>query len=140
MNTNSVVSLPVSADLSASSHILVKMTSTGIAITTGVLPLQTDGTGEAIIGTMIRGNSAAANSGDTVIGRAAAVHLKGAAGGFHFVTLGAGITTAIPAGSLLEMDTTDGTVCLRTAAQPIGVAIDAAPAGNAGAVIRAILF
>jgi hypothetical protein len=139
MNHNTVVSLPVSADLSAEQHKLVKMTSTGIALTTGVLPLQTDGTGEAVLGTLVRGNSAAANVGDAVIGRAASVHLKGG-NGFHFVTLGAGITTAITAGALLEMDTTDGCVCLRTAAQPIGVAVDSAPSGNAGAIIRAILF
>lgn len=138
MNTGPVVSLPVSVDLSGHQHKLVKMTATGLALNTGIIPLAADGSGEAIIGTMIRGNNAPA-FGESAVGRAADVFLKGG-NGFHFVTLGAGITTAIAAGALLELDTTDGCVCLRTAAAPIGVAVDSAPASSAGGIIRAILF
>ena len=79
MNTENIISLPVSADLSAYSHVAVKLTSTGIAHA---------GTQDNAIGQMIRGNSVAANVGDTVIGRAASVMLH-RGNGLHFITLGA---------------------------------------------------
>ena len=90
MNPNTVISLPVSADLSAYSHVAVKLTSTGLALA-GVQDLP--------IGQMIRGNSAAANSGDAVIGRAAAVFLNRSVG-LHFITLGAN-SAAIASGDEL---------------------------------------
>lgn len=91
MNDNPIISLPVSADLSAYSHVAVKLTSTGIALASVTsLP----------IGTMIRGNSAAVNAGDTVIGRAAAVKVRG--NGLNFVTLGAN-SVAIAQGDELDL-------------------------------------
>ena len=131
MNTNTVISLPVSADLSAYSHVAVKLTSTGVALATSV--------NDKVIGQMIRGNSAAANVGDTVIGRACSVFLT-AGNGLYFVTLGAGVTTAIAMGDELELDTTDGTYCLRTTGALAGIAVGAAPSSSAGGIIEAILF
>lgn len=131
MNDNPIISLPVSADLSAYSHVAVKLTSTGIALASGV--------NDIVIGTMIRGNSAAANVGDTVIGRAAAVKLA-SGNGLHFVTLGAGVTTAIAMGDELQLDATDGTYSYRTTGAAAAIAVDSAPSSNDGAVIRAILL
>jgi len=90
MNINPVISLPVAADLSAYSHVGVKLTSTGIALA---------GPGDRTIGTMIRGNAVAANTGDTVIGRMAAVQLAQGTG-LHFITLAA--TTAVAMADELE--------------------------------------
>lgn len=90
MNINPVISLPVSADLSAYSHVGVKLTSTGIALA---------GSGDRVIGTMIRGNAVAANTGDTVIGRSASVQLATGTG-LHFITIAN--STAIAMGDELE--------------------------------------
>lgn len=78
MNTEPVVSLHVAADLSAYSHVAVKLTSTGINLASA---------GDRVIGTMVRGNAVAANTGDTVIGRSAAVFLS-AGHGLNFITVG----------------------------------------------------
>jgi len=85
MNINPVITLPVAADLSAYSHVGVKLTSTGINLAAP---------GDRVIGTMIRGNSVAANTGDTVIGRAAAVQLA-TGNGLHFITVGNNVAIAM---------------------------------------------
>ena len=91
MNTEPVVSLHVAADLSAYSHVAVKLTSTGINLASA---------GDRVIGTMIRGNAVAANTGDAVIGRSAAVYLS-AGHGLNFVTVGT--NNAIACGDELEL-------------------------------------
>lgn len=133
MNTNTVISLPVSTDLSANTnhHRAVKLTSTGIALASSVT--------DRVIGTLIRGNNPAANVGDTVVGRAADVFLS-VGNGLHFITLGAGDETAISMGDELQLDTTDGTYCIRTTGECAAIAVDSAPASSAGGQIRAILL
>jgi|688.fasta_scaffold00471_82 hypothetical protein len=111
MNDNPIISIPVSADLSAHSHVAVKLTSTGIALA---------GTQDLAIGTMIRGNSAAANVGDTVIGRSAAVKLWGG-NGIHEITIGTN-TTDIATGDELEAAASGRYVRKSTIAVTSGVA------------------
>lgn len=132
MQTSNIISVQVSADLAGQEHKLVKMTSTGIALTTGVDP-----SAEHILGSIIHGNLPAA-FGESVVGRAATVMLR--ATGLHFLVIGAGISTAIAVGDEVEMDTTDGTICKKTSATAIGVAFDSAPSSSAGGIIRVYLY
>lgn len=91
-NYNTVISLPVSADLSTYSHVSVKLTSTGIALA---------GPGDRSIGTMIRGNQAlgAGQASSAAVGQAAAVFLS-QGNGLHFIQIGN--NTAIVMGDELE--------------------------------------
>ncbi len=79
MNTNTVISLPVSADLSAYSDVAVKLTSTGLALA---------GPTDRSIGTLLIGNDAP-QAGQTV-GSAFGVGtvFLSAGNGIHFVTIG----------------------------------------------------
>lgn len=130
MNTSQIVNFPVAADLSAYSHVAVKLTSTGINLCTSVT--------DRVIGTMVAGNNAP-QVGQSAVGMACAVNLS-YTNGLHYVTLGAGITTAIALGDELELDTTDGTYCKRVAGPAAAIAAEAAPSGSATGIIRAILL
>lgn len=90
MNTNTVLSLPVAADLSAHSDVAVKLTSTGIDLA---------GPGDRIIGTMIRGNDAP-QTGQSAVGWPASVFLA-PGNGIHFVRIGD--NTAVAFGDELEL-------------------------------------
>lgn len=135
MNTSTVVSLPVAADLSAlGQHVAVKMTATGVNVVTAV--------GDKVLGTLLHPNLAPQPvNGVTpsAVGMACTVFLA-SANGIHYVKLGAGITTAIAVGDEIELDTSDGCYCKKTAGTAVGIAIEAAPSSSAGAIIRAILY
>lgn len=128
MNTNTVLSFPVSADLSGKEHELVKLTSTGLAIASDL--------DDRVIGTLLRGNNSRQDGGSAV-GMAADVFLS-TGNGEHFVKIGN--ATAIALGDELEQDATDGRVVKRVSGECIGVACQAAPASSDGGIIRAILF
>lgn len=126
MNTSTVVSLPVSADLSSSKeYLLVKLTSTGVAVAAA---------GDKVIGTLIRGNDMPAN-GQSAVGMACDVFLTGG-NGFHFATVGN--DTAIAMGDDLEIDSTDGRLVKQTTGRAVAIALDSCPATNDGAVIRVV--
>ena len=101
MNTNTVISLPVAADLSAATceNASVKLTSTGIDIA---------GTGDYVIGTLLQGNTYPA-VGQSAVGMAADVFLT-AGNGLHFVRIGN--STAIATGDEL-MQTASGAFAKR---------------------------
>lgn len=86
MNTNTVISLPVAADLSAAANenASVKLTSTGIDIA---------GTGDYVIGTLLQGNTYPAN-GQSAVGVGADVFLT-AGNGLHFIRIGNGTALAM---------------------------------------------
>lgn len=128
MNTNTIITLPVSADLSGKEHELVKLTSTGLAIATDV--------NDRVIGTLLRGNNARQDGGSAV-GMGADVFLVGF-NGLHFVKVGN--ATAIALGDELEQDATDGRVVKRTTGEAIGIAAQACPASSDGGIIRALLY
>lgn len=128
MNISPVVSFPVSADLSGKEYELVKLTSTGLAISTGPA--------DRAIGTLLRGNDAP-QVGQSAVGMAADIQLTGG-NGIHFVKVGN--DTAIARGDELEQDTTPGRVVKRVAATVIGIAAQSCPASNDGAIIEALLF
>ena len=130
MNTSNQVSQIVAADLSAYSHVAVKLTSTGINLCTAVT--------DRVIGTLLQGNNAP-QTGGSAVGMACTVNLINGAG-LHYVTLGAGITTAIAMGDELQLDTTDGTYCLRTSGEVAAIAWEAAPSSSATGIIRALLL
>ena len=130
MNDNNVISLPVSTDLSTTNYVAVKLTSTGIALASEVT--------DRVIGTMIRGNHKP-DGISSAVGMSASVKLSSGSG-LHFVTLGAGNTTAIAMGDELQLDTTNGTYCLRTTGACAGIAVESAAASSATGVIRAILL
>lgn len=127
-NDNVVVSLPVSTNLAGSEGKLVKMTSTGIALTADV--------NDRAIGVLRRANNTR-DDGGSYVGDAAAVKLLNGAG-LHEVIVGN--TTAIAVGDELEQGTTDGTVVKRVNGQPIGIAVSACPATSTGGAFSAILF
>lgn len=134
MNDNTVINLPVSADLSAYSHVAVKLTSTGIALANAQ---------DLAIGQMIRANSVAANPGDTVIGRAAAVFLY-RSNGLHFVTLGAN-SVAVAMGDELIQDANGtflnkGTITITSGVASTGVFTLVAHGFNVGDRVRLISF
>jgi hypothetical protein len=101
MNINTVISLPVAADLSAAANenASVKLTSTGIDIA---------GTGDYVIGTLLQGNTFPA-VGQSAVGMAADVFLT-AGNGLHFVRIGN--STAIAVGDEL-MQTASGAFAKR---------------------------
>ena len=77
MNDEPVISVPVSADLSAYSDVAVSLTATGIAIAAS---------GDRAIGIMTIGNNASQN-GETCVGKAATVKLF-ASNGLSYVSIG----------------------------------------------------
>lgn len=127
MNTSTVISLPVAADLSAYEHELVKLTSTGVNLCASIT--------DRPIGTLLRGN--AKKESGSAVGMACDVFLS-AGNGLHFVKCGN--STAIAMGDELEQDTTDGRLVKRVAGTVVGVAVDALPANSDGGIFRAILL
>jgi hypothetical protein len=125
-----VVNFPVAADLSADAnlHKLVKLTSTGLAITSAV--------GDYVIGTLERGNDVPANN-QSAVGMAAAVALRGG-NAITFVVVD-DVCAALVIGDKLE-GTATGTVIKSAGTNAvIGIATEAR-ALNTGGQIRAILF
>lgn len=128
MNHNTVISVPVAADLSGKEGSLVKLTSTGLNICTSV--------SDRFIGTLERGN-VSRQDGGSAVGMAADVFLSHG-NGIAFVKVGD--NTAWVQGDELEQGTVDGTVVKRAAGEVVGVAFDSTPANSLGGLVRAILF
>lgn len=131
MNTNTVVSQIVAADLSGKEHYAVKLTSTGLTLATSVT--------DRVIGTLLRGNvtPAAGQTIGTNFFPAADVFLT-IGNGIHFVTLGD--NNAVVMGDELELGTTDGTYVKRGTGEVAGIAWDSAPANSSGGQINALLL
>lgn len=140
MNTNPVVSFPVSKDLSqlaitnptsypsGAVHLAVKITSTGIDLA---------GSTDRVIGTLLSANMVPAQAGQSAVGMGADVFLK--AGLVHFVQLGA-TSAAINSGDVLQIDAGNpGQFIPATSGSQTCIAYQGAAVTFQGAIIRAIV-
>lgn len=130
MNTNNVVSAPVSADLSGKENYLVKMTSTGIALAASTDVAKT-------IGTLRRGNIKK-DDGSSAVGLACDVFLCRQGGCISYVVLGA-TSAAIASGAGLIMDSANPGKMVPSESSPIAVAWQALT-GADGVQINALFI
>lgn len=130
MNENNIISLPVSADLSAYSNVRVKLTPTGVALANS---------GDIAIGVMIRGNLSP-QVGQSAVGMSCAVHLF-ASNGIQWATIG-NDATAFNAGDLVAAG--DGGTIVHPAGDPapapVAQVVYGAPANSQNGVIEVIAF
>lgn len=124
MNTNTVVSCPVAADLSGKEHQLVKLTATGIDIAA---------IGDTVIGTLMRGN--VKKETGSAVGLACDVFLC-KANGLRYAVIGN--ATAITRGDQLEISATAGRLVKKAAGTAVALAWESFPANSTGGVLRVL--
>ena len=124
MNTNTVVSLPAAEDLSGYDH---------VALTLGANGVSRAGTGDRIIGTLMRGNvhvEAGFVAGVTAVD----VFLTGG-NGFHVAPVGN--DTTITRGDDLQ-GAAGGTLVKQTSGRAVAQALEGSGANPSGGIIRVI--
>lgn len=127
MDTNNVVTLQASGDLTGQEYKCVKIISTGVAIATSADNL-------IFVGTMIR--AMPHQEDGNYVGKGVAVHYR-YGGGVHFVMIGAS-SAAIPAGTGLGLDPANPGMLIN-AGTVVAIAVDSFTAAS-GAIVRAMFI